>query len=228
MGIFSRIGEIVNANINAMLDKAEDPAKMVQLMIHEMEDTLMEIKSSAAEVIADQKRLHRAIARENKRVEEWDSKAALALQKEREDLARLALEQKLASQEKVTHLDERLKEVDVLVAQYKEDIARLNEKLQSAKQRQRAMEESQKRAEARKNVEEKIYQVNTSSAFSRFEDYEARLSRMEADAEVLSIGNQNLERQFAELEKEGMVTEELEKLKKNLNKPKTPEKKTSK
>jgi phage shock protein A len=97
MGIFSRLSEIINSNINAMLDKAENPEKMVKLMIHEMEDTLTEIKSAAAEVVADRIRLTRLVSAENKRKLDWESKAQLAMSKGREDLAREALEQKLES-----------------------------------------------------------------------------------------------------------------------------------
>jgi len=214
MGIFSRIGEIVNANINSMLDKAEDPAKMVKLMIHEMEDTLMEIKSSAAEVIADQKRLQRKIRHEVERRDDWADKAELALSKEREDLARQALEQKLLSVERLEAMRLRIKEIEGVADQYREDIGRLEEKLQNAKARQRALMAAQKKAETRKKVEEKIYQANSQGAFHRFEDYESRLARMEADAEILGHSNDTLEKKFRDLEHEQAVEKELEALKK--------------
>lgn len=123
MGIFSRITEIVNSNINAMLDKAEDPEKMVKLMIYEMEDTLTEVKSAAAEVVADRIRLNRVLDAERKRQTDWGAKATLAVEKGREDLAREALEQRMASDRKISQHEARLAEVEGLVKQYHDDIS---------------------------------------------------------------------------------------------------------
>jgi len=187
MGIFSRLSEIVNSNINAMLDKAEDPEKMVRLMIHEMEDTLTEVKSAAAEVVADKLRLTRAVKGEKDRAADWDRKAQLAVEKGREELARSAVEQKLACDNKIANLEKRLGEVEVLVGQYQEDIGRLENKLANARSRQRTLIASHKSAVNRKRVEEKIYKVNTTGAFARFEHYEKRIDRYNAEAEVIDL-----------------------------------------
>ena len=216
MGIFSRFTEIINANINAMLDKAEDPEKMVRLMIHEMEDTLTEVKSSAAEVVADRFRLEREMKHHHSRVQDWESKAQLALNKGREDLAKGALEQKLVATQKLQSLQDRMKEVEHLVAQYQADIQNLEAKLASARERQRTLVASHKSAVNRRKVEEKIYRLNTTGAFAKFEAYERRIDRYNAEAEIHSVANQSLEAKFQELSHNDDVEVELQALKQRM------------
>lgn len=226
MGIFSRIGEIVNANINAMLDKAQDPIKTVKLMIHEMEDTLMEIKTSAAEVIADQKRLARSIRGEKLRVEDWESKAQLAVSKGRDDLAREALEQRLVSHKHVEEMEARMAEVSQVVSQYKQDITRLEEKLAAAKQRQRSMETNLRHAQNRRNVERKLYEMQTNEALSKIDSFEARIDEMNGEADIHAASSSALERKFVELEHENEIERELEALKKTASTKPTSQKKS--
>lgn len=215
MGIFSRLGEIINANISGMLDRAENPLKMVKLMIHEMEDTLTEVKSSAAEVIADRIRLERQLSSLQASFEDWESKAALAISKNREDLAREAVEQKLAVHGEVQKVKHHLREVDELVNHYQQDIARLEDKLMSARKRKKELETKLRHAEHRQKVEQKIYDVRTRTAFNQFDDYEARIDRMEAEAQVNRYSNdRDLARKFDDLEREGAIEAELERLKK--------------
>lgn len=211
MGIFSRIGEIINANINTMLDKAEDPVKMVRLMIHEMEDTLMEIKSSAAEVIADQIRLQKQVKAEEARAEDWEIKAGLALEKDREDLAREALEQKVLCVQKKQVLEERLKQVEETAHNYREDISRLEEKLRNAIKKYQNLEEEKRRAMNRRKVEEGIYRLNTQS-IDRLDGFERRIQVMEAETSLINT-TESLDQKFQELEQEGAVEAELAKLK---------------
>jgi len=213
MGIFSRISEIVNSNINAMLDKAENPEKMVKLMITEMEDTLIEIKSAAAEVVAERIRVERAAKQQREKVTEWENKAGLALQKGREDLAREAVEQKLDYQSQAESLEAKQAELEKMVAQYQDDVARLEEKLDSAKRRQRVLIASHKSASNRRRVEEQIYQVNTSGAFARFDQYEQKIDRFKAEAEIYQVSNDSLEKKFKDLENENVVEKELERIK---------------
>jgi len=222
MGIFSRLSEIVNSNINAMLDRAENPEKMVKLMIHEMEDTLTEVKSAAAEVVADRIRLTRMVASENARKQDWSEKAELAMRKGREDLAREALEQKLESQKKEEHLQKRLQEVEVLVKQYHSDISRLEEKMASARNRQKMLIANHQSAVNRKKVEEKIYRLNTTGAFAKFENYENKIDRFNAEAEVHQLSNDSLEKKFQDLAYSDEVDEELKRLKESLDKDPLP------
>ncbi|CAM2008245.1 PspA/IM30 family protein [Acanthopleuribacter pedis] len=213
MGIFSRISEIVNSNVNSILEKAENPEKLVKLMIHEMEDTLTEVKSSAAEVVADRIRIERALDTEKQRVSDWQAKANLALDRNREDLAKEALEQKLTAEGKVRELTEQHKESTDLSNQYQGDIGRLEEKLEAARGRQRLLIAGHKSAKNRRAVEDKIYRINTTGAFAKFENYEKRIDRYRAEAEVMSISNQSLEKKFSDLVKNEAVELELQRLK---------------
>lgn len=216
MGIFSRLSEIINSNINAMLDRAENPEKMVKLMIHEMEDTLTEVKSAAAEVVADRIRLTRLVTAEKTRKDDWEAKAQLALQKGREDLAREALEQKLESEKKEEVLQKRLGEVEDLVKQYQTDISRLEEKMANARNRQKMLIANHQSAVNRKKVEEKIYRLNTTGAFAKFENYENKIDRFNAEAEVSQLSNNALEKKFLDLEHSEEVDAELKRLKDSL------------
>jgi phage shock protein A len=228
MGIFSRITEIVNSNINAMLDMAEDPEKLVKLMINEMEDTLTEVKSAAAEVVADKIRLTRNRVTESNRRGEWEARANLALEKGREDLAREAVEQKLECEKRIIMIDKRLLEVEALVAQYQSDIARLEEKLQSAYARQRTLIANHQSALNRRKVEEKIYRLSTHGAFAKFENFENRIDRYQAEVELLSQSNNTLEHKFLQLEHGKEIDQELAALKARLALPERKSAKTAK
>lgn len=217
MGIFSRLGEIINANISGMLDRAENPMKMVKLMIHEMEDTLTEVKSSAAEVIADRIRLERQLNLLDVTAKDWESKAGLAISKGRDDLAREAVEQKLAIAQEMVKVKGHLREVDELVDHYQQDIARLEDKLHGARKRKKELEVKRKHAEHRQKVEQKIYDVRTRTAHGQFDAFEERIDRMEAEAEINRVSNdrseRDLTRKFDDLEREGAVEAELKRLK---------------
>lgn len=225
MGVFSRIGEIINANINSMLDKAENPKKMVRLMINEMEDTLTRVKSSAAEVIADRIRLARERDELEQRAEDWATKAALAVNKGRDDLAREALEQKLTYDQRAAEVDQKVTELEEVVRQYQVDIERLEAQLNNAFQRQRELQAKNKQVRNRKQVDSYL---NTQDAFNKFEQFNRRLDRLEAETEVMGYGQnqeQNLEQKFAELEQSSRIEAELQKLKKlKIKVPPTPSK----
>lgn len=219
MGIFSRIGEIINANINSMLDRAEDPEKMIRLMIHEMEDTLTEVKSSAAEVIAERIRIERRVKDIVRERDEWESRATLALDKGREDLAREALERKLSYDGKVEEAEKRLHDASDTVTEYQEDIRRLEEKLASAYRRKKELIASMKRAKTRHKVEDNLSKARSAGAFDRFEAYNERLDRMEAEMEVNRIKPEDgLVDRFKELENSSVIDEELNKLKAKIKK----------
>ncbi len=211
MGIFSRLGEIINANLSTMLEKAENPEKMVRLMIHEMEDTLTEIKSSAAEVIADRIRSQRQLKSLSQEEQDWCEKAELAVSKGRDDLARVALERKLVYAAQVGEVKRALGELDEMVAQYHQDIARLEEKLKSAYRRKKELALKTRRAESSRKVEERIYKANR-TAFDKFEEFASRIDRMEAEQELFKA-EPDLESQFRELAEDTDVENELAQLK---------------
>ena len=212
MCIFSRFSDIVNSNINALLDKAEDPQKMVRLIIQEMEDTLVEVRSTSARLLAEKKDIQRQQQRMEKEVADWEAKAELALSKEREDLARQALIEKSRAQDNVDALQSEMQRVDESLDKLNDEIAQLQEKLADAKSRQKAILMRQKTASSRLQVKKQVDSSKVDDAMQRFDRYEAKIDDLEAQVESYDMGKRTLRDEFAELENEGKVDEELEAL----------------
>lgn len=214
MGIFTRFRDIVSANINSMLDKAEDPEKLIKLMITEMEDTLIELKSSCAAVIAGRKKLERKLDEINGKVDLWDERAALAVVKGRDNLAREALIEKRRYARVAESLDNELKEYGGLVQQYQEDIAELETKLNSAKEKKRLLVQRHKRATGKKRAQEEIRRSTSSDTMSRFDKLESRIEQMEAEAELVNAAKKpTLEEEFDNLATDDEIENELAKIK---------------
>ncbi len=214
MGIFSRMSDIISSNINSMLDKAEDPEKLVKMMIREMEDTLVEVKASCAGAMATKKRIQRELNTANDRAREWGDKAQLAVDKGREDLAREALMEKKRYTGKVESLEKELEQCDALVNQYQSDIQKLEDKLSNARERQRVLVQRHIHAKGKKRAEEGIRKVDTSDAMVRFERFENRIERMEAEADLVNMGRKpNLEDEFNRLKTDESIDKELQELK---------------
>jgi len=214
MGIFTRFSDIVNSNINAILDKAEDPEKIVRLMIQEMEDTLVEVRSAAARSIADKKDLNRKIERLDREKHEWDDRAELAMRKEREDLAKAALVEKSRVSGAVDVLKEDYLAVDEGLAKLNEDIARLESKLEDAKTRQKSLLARHKTANSRLAARKKIHDYKIDDAMVRFEAYTRRIDDVEGRVEAYDLGlPKDLNHEFAGLESEESVKKELDALK---------------
>lgn len=217
MGIFSRFRDIVNSNINSMLEKAEDPEKLIKLMIQEMEDTLVEIKASCAGAMASRTRAARTLAEARERAEAWAGKARLAMAKGREELAREALLEKRNALEVVTSLEKDSEHFGGLIEQYQEDIRQLEEKLSTARQKHRLLVQRHIHAEKRKNARTRIRKSETSDAFARFDAFENRIERMEADADLVNFGRKpSLEDDFDQLETDEALENELNSLKEEL------------
>ena len=214
MGIFTRFSDIVNSNINAILDKAEDPEKIVRLMIQEMEDTLVEVRSAAARSIADKKDLNRKIEKLDRERRDWDDRAELAMRKEREDLAKAALVEKSRVSAAVDVLKEDYVAVDEGLGKLNEDIARLESKLEDAKTRQKALLARHKTANSRLAARKKIHDYKIDDAMVRFEAYTRRIDDVEGRVEAYDLGlPKDLNHEFAGLEAEESVNEELDALK---------------
>lgn len=214
MGIFTRFSDIVNSNINAILDKAEDPEKIVRLMIQEMEDTLVEVRSAAARSIADKKDLNRKIEALDSEKNDWDAKAELAMRKGREDLAKAALVEKSRVATAVDALKQDYVAVDEGLAKLNEDIARLESKLEDAKTRQKALLARHKTANSRLAARKKIHDYKIDDAMVRFEAYTRRIDDVEGRVEAYDLGMpKGLNHEFASLEAEESVKEELDALK---------------
>jgi phage shock protein A len=214
MGIFSRMSDIINANINSMLDKAEDPEKIVRLMIQEMEDTLVEVRSAAARAIADKKELTRTRQGVDREIEEWEAKAELAISKGRDDLAKAALAERKRVEKTRDAMDEEFGKVEEALARFNEDIASLQEKLADAKARQKAMIVRHQTASKRLQVRAQIHDHRMDDAMLRFESFERKMDDMEGRIEAYDLGKKdNLKQQFDELTADEDMEQELADLK---------------
>lgn len=217
MGMFSRFTDIINANINAMLDKAEEPEKMIRLIIQEMEETLVEVRSTAAKHIAEKKTVMRNIREMESRVANWQEKAELALNKGREDLAKSALVEKQNCTQKLTELNQDLAQFDEFLNAVQQDSQRLQDKLTEAKRKQEAYAIRQQSAEVRLKVREKAAIYNIDEAISKFERYQQKIDRVEAEVEAYDMtSSKDLNSQFRELENDENIEQELEQLKKKV------------
>ncbi len=217
MGIFTRFSDIVNSNINAILDKAEDPEKIVRLMIQEMEDTLVEVRSAAARSIADKKDLNRKLESRDRDLKDWDGRAELAIRKGRDDLGKAALVEKSRVAAATDALKRDYIAVDEGLAKLNEDIARLEAKLEDAKARQKALLARHKTANSRLAARRKIHDYKIEDAMVRFEQYTRRIDDVEGRIEAYDLGlPKDLNHEFASLEAEESVQKELEDLKRRV------------
>ena len=214
MGIFTRVRDIISSNINAMLDKAEDPEKLVKMMIREMEDTLIEIKANCASGMATKKKIKREIETVLEMAKNWDNKAQLAIDKGREDLAREALLEKRRHVERAEALEEELEQAKNLVTQCQSDIMQLEDKLGSAREKQRVLVQRHTNANTKKKAQQQIRRYDTSDALERFDNFQQRIDRLEADAELVNFGRKaTLADEFKALETDTELEKELAALK---------------
>jgi len=214
MGIFSRFSDIVNSNLNSILDKAEEPEKLVRLMIQEMEDTLVEVRSTAARAIADRKEITRSLSGLDAEARDWQSKAELALDKNREDLAKAALAEKARVSAAADALRLQHKALGEGLDKLNDDIVRLEEKLVDAKTRQQAILARQRTASRRLDARKRLHSARIDDALIRFDQFERRIDDIEAHVEAYDMGGKKgLKDEFTELEQEDAVAKELRELK---------------
>ncbi len=217
MGIFSRFADIVNSNINAILDKAEDPEKMVRLIIQEMEDTLVEVRSTSAKTIAEKKELTRRVEGLNAEVAEWEAKAELALTKEREDLARAALLEKKKAATACEAVEKELSHVEDHITKLQQEVTTLQEKLADAKARQKAILLRQRSASSRLEVKRTLDSTKVEDALNRFERYETKIDGLESQIEAYDMGKKSLSDEIADLQEQERIDDELAQLKEKMN-----------
>jgi len=220
MGIFSRTRDIIAANVTDLLDKAEDPAKMIRMIILEMEETLVEVRASAARTIADQKEMRRHIGKLEKLQESWTEKAELALSKDREDLAKAALLERQKAADMADQLNAEIAVLDDALRAAEEDIQKLQTKLREARSRQNAIMTRLETAHNRVRIREAYAGPKVQEAFSRFELMERRVDFAEGRADALSLGapQKTLEEEIAELKSSEKVDAELAALKARIGK----------
>jgi len=214
MGIFTRFREIISSNINAMLDSAEDPEKLIKLIIREMEDTLVEIKASCAGAMAGVKKVRRHLDEVRSRETYWADRAKLAVNKGRDDLAREALMEKRRYSQKAEALEKEMLEHSDLVEQYQGDIRQLEDKLAGVREKQRILIQRHIHATKKKRAQEEIRRVDTSQAIFRVDALENRIEQMEAEADLVNFGKKpGLEEKFDRLTIDDEIEKELQALK---------------
>jgi len=214
MGIFSRTRDIIAANMTDLLDRAEDPAKMIRMIILEMEETLVEVRASAARHIADQKEIRRQITKLDQVQSSWLEKAELALSKDREDLAKAALVEKQKASDLAEQLQEEIGAIDEALSACEGDIAKLQSKLREARARQNSITTRLESAYNRTKMRDLYAGEKVQDAFSRFEILERRVDMAEGQADASLLGMQkSLEEEIAELRTSDKVDAELAALK---------------
>ncbi len=219
MGIFSRLADIVNSNVNSILDRAEDPEKMIRLIIQEMEDTLVEVRTTAARTIAERKEIERTVERYRETQAEWQRKAEVALRKDREDLSKAALIEKAKLAQSTEAMEKELAALDHVLAQGEADITKLAAKLKEAKAKQQAIQARHDTASSRLKVRTRLHDGRADDAFARFDMVEKRLDAAEGAVEAFDLGaSKTLTEEIADLEAESAIEDELTALKARLGK----------
>ncbi len=212
--IFTRTRDIIAANMSDLLDRSEDPARMIRMIINEMEETLVEVRATAARSIADIKEMRRACNRLDDLQYGWTEKAELALEKGREDLARAALAEKQKAAEMAEGLHAEVAQIEQVLRGYEADIQRLQAKLAEARARQNAIASRFESALTRARTREVLHGNRTEEAFAKFELLERRADFAEGRADALALaGPKSLEEEIAELRAADSVDAELEELK---------------
>ena len=212
MGIFSRMTDIINSNINAMLDQAEELEKMVRLIIQAMEDTLVEVRSSSARVLAERKDAARRLEQVQAEAASWEEKARLAISKGREDLARAALQEKRAIEEEVAIVEAELATTDEHIAHLGNEVSQLQQKLDDARARQKALTMRSKTVESRIKIKRQIHREALDDAFHRFENFERRMDTLESQLESMDLGREvppDLAAQINALQEDERISDDL-------------------
>ncbi len=220
MGVFTRFKDIIGANINSLLDKAEDPEKMIRLMMQEMEDTMVELKTSCSEKIAIGKSLEREKEGLLDLLKRWDGRAKLAVETGKDDLAREALREKNNCTGQLDYLDKEVAHLEGIVTESKQHIIQLEEKLEQVSQKHRLLIQRGIHAQDKKRAKETMYYASGAEAMRRFDEMEGRIERMEAEADLAgstTSRESELEREFSRMESSSEVEDELAALKKKMS-----------
>lgn len=213
MSIFSRMSDIINSNINAILDKAEDPEKMVRLIIQEMEEALVEVRSTSARAIADKKELSRRQEYLDTEASEWGRKAEVAINKGRDDLAKGALVERNKAFEAAQALSKDAQILDETLSKLNEDVGALQAKIKDAKARQNAITMRGQAAHSRLGVRRQLAEHSIDDAMQRFENYERRMDELEGQIEAYDMGQKTLADEISDLERDEAIDAELAEMK---------------
>ena len=222
MSIFSRMTDIINSNLNSLLDKAEDPEKMVRLIIQEMEEALVEVRSTSARAIADRKELGRRKEWQDAEAEEWERKAEIAVRKGRDDLAKGALVESNKARESISLISDELAALEETLAKLNEDVGALQAKIKDAKARQHAIIVRGQAAQTRLGVRRTLSDHNIDDAIARFELYERKIDDLEGEIEAHDMGQKTLSEEISDLESDEGLDEQLSQLKARVQHADTP------
>jgi len=222
MSIFSRMTDIINSNLNALLDKAEDPEKMVRLIIQEMEEALVEVRSTSARAIADRKELQRRMQWQDAEAQEWERKAEVAVLKGRDDLAKGALIESNKARETAALLSDELQALEDTLGKLNDDVGALQAKIKDAKARQNAIIVRGQAAQSRLGVRRTLSDHNIDDAIARFELYERKIDDLEGEIESYDMGQKTLSDEISELESDEDVDDQLNQLKARVQQREAP------
>ncbi len=221
MGIFNRFSDVVNSNLNALLDQAEDPDKMIRLITQEMQQTLVELRATSAAYIADKKRLNNGLRHAIAEVDKWQAHAELAVSRNRDDLAKAALQEKAGSEAHADALRSEIIAIDSSLGKLKQDGTQLETKLANARARQKALVLRGQTARSRIKVKRHLHEVDSEAALSKFDRYERKLDEMEGEAESYDLHNRTLAQEIDALQDDQQLTRELDALKARIRVPLT-------
>lgn len=217
MSVFNRLSDIVNANLNAILEQAEDPEKIVRMITQEMQDTLVEVRSASARHLADKRKLEKQLRHISAEATGWERKAELAIEKGRDDLAKAALKEKAFVDQAQSQVEADLINIDATLEKLRGDTSSLEEKLRQAKARQKALILRGQTAKSRIKVQRQLHDVSFDDAFNRFDSYERRLDELEGEVESYALGNSTLSAEIDELKDAEFLDSELAALKDRMN-----------
>ncbi len=218
MSIFSRMTDIINSNISSLLDTAENPEKMIRMVIQEMEETLVEVRSGTAKVIAEKKTLTRRAEQLRRQSADWEAKAELALSKNREDLAKAALVEKSNINSAIEFLERDMAKLEETLEKLSTEIEQLQGKLNDARARQKTIIMRTKATQSRLDVNRQLHNYTIDNAMDKFEYYEKKIDMMEGQMESVHVERRGLQSEFDELAQQEKIDQELEELKNKLNK----------
>ncbi|MBT8147549.1 MAG: phage shock protein PspA [Gammaproteobacteria bacterium] len=217
MSIFSRMTDIINSNISALLDKAENPEKLIRMVIQEMEETLVEVRSGTAKVIAEKKTLSRRVEQLKRQAQDWEEKAELALSKNRDDLAKAALVEKGNTNATIEIMEKDISKLDTTLDKLSGEIEQLQSKLNDARARQKSIVMRTKATQSRLDVNMQLHNYTIDNAMDKFEYYERKIDAMEGQMESASVEQKSLQSEFDELAREEKIDKELQELKNKLS-----------
>ncbi len=222
MKTFKRLKDIVNANVHAKLDKIEDPEKMIRYMLTEMEETLVEAKSATAERLANKAVIEQEIKQVKELLGRWENRAKLAVEKDRDDLAREALVEKNRVVKRLASLEEELLQMQSIVDSMQDQIAKLMAKREEVRDKQRMLVQRAYHAKEKKKVVETLRQIDAETTYHKFSELEEKIERMEADAEMAGFAGagKSKETEFAQMEIDEAIEAELASMKAKKNKKK--------